>query len=192
MKECTKCGGMKPLEQFSRNKRTRDGLQPHCKACCNAYSAANKARLAENFRTWSEKNKEYLAEYHRARYPARKARKAETFRAWHAKNKAHRAETYRAWAEANPERKLHQNAKRRAARLHRLPPWADLEEIKLIYRARDVMTVMLGIPMVVDHDIPLQGRFVSGLHVPDNLRVLPYIENARKYNKFSLGDDSNG
>ena len=38
----------------------------------------------------------------------------------------------------------------------------------------------------VDHIIPLQGQFVSGLHVPENLRVIPRSINRSKRNKVDL------
>ena len=35
-------------------------------------------------------------------------------------------------------------------------------------------------PVRVDHVYPLQGKWVSGLHVHENLQVLPGVENSRK------------
>lgn len=56
------------------------------------------------------------------------------------------------------------------------PPWADLQAIQEIY---------LNCPKGyhVDHIIPLNGKEVSGLHIPDNLQYLPAIENLKKSNK---------
>jgi len=69
-------------------------------------------------------------------------------------------------------------AKRRASKLSRTPKWANLDKIKEIY---------LNCPegYHVDHIIPLQGKLVSGLHVPENLQYLPAHENLSKSNKFN-------
>lgn len=38
MKACTKCGEMKPLTEFTKNKHTRDGLNCWCKTCANEHT----------------------------------------------------------------------------------------------------------------------------------------------------------
>src|SRR5579864_2456523 len=35
-KACTKCGEVKPLDQFHRRSSARDGRQPYCAACATA------------------------------------------------------------------------------------------------------------------------------------------------------------
>lgn len=37
MKECKKCGQIKPLEEFHKKARSKDGRQSLCKVCFNAY-----------------------------------------------------------------------------------------------------------------------------------------------------------
>jgi hypothetical protein len=38
-KRCRRCGSVKPLSEFSRNKRTPDGRQIYCKMCCKEIRA---------------------------------------------------------------------------------------------------------------------------------------------------------
>lgn len=38
--------------------------------------------------------------------------------------------------------------------------------------------------ITVDHIIPFNGYYVSGLHVPNNLQLLTISENAKKGNDF--------
>ena len=81
------------------------------------------------------------------------------------------------------ELNLKHNPLRRAAKIHRTPPWLtdeDKRQMTELYRkARE-----LG--MHVDHIIPLQGKKVSGLHVPSNLQLLTPTENQRKRDKFEV------
>jgi len=70
-------------------------------------------------------------------------------------------------------------AKRRAAKLERTPSWVDHEAISRIY-------LFCPNGYEVDHIIPLQGKLVSGLHVPDNLQYLTCTENRIKYNAFEI------
>lgn len=71
---------------------------------------------------------------------------------------------------------------RRVAKLKRIPSWADMTKIREIYKnAKE-----LG--MTVDHIIPLRGQLVSGLHVENNLQLLPSKLNSSKGNKYTVGD----
>jgi hypothetical protein len=70
---------------------------------------------------------------------------------------------------------------RRASRLKRVPPWAELDQIREFYHNRPD-------GYHVDHIIPLLGKTVSGLHVLANLQYLPAEENLKKGNRISLED----
>lgn len=60
------------------------------------------------------------------------------------------------------------------------PPWADRAAIKAIYSERERISAETGIEHHVDHVIPLCHSHVCGLHVPDNLRIIPAAENKAK------------
>jgi hypothetical protein len=74
---------------------------------------------------------------------------------------------------------LDRAALRKAAILQRTPKWADLVKIKEIYNSCPE-------GYHVDHEIPLQGKLVSGLHVENNLQYLLAKDNLQKHNKFTV------
>jgi hypothetical protein len=58
-KECRKCGAVKSVTEFTRNRSTADGLDRRCKACIAAAS-----------RAWRERNPGKQREYYEKTRPA--------------------------------------------------------------------------------------------------------------------------
>lgn len=107
--------------------------------------------------------------------------------------KACRSVTNMEWAKANPDKVAPVRARFRmrhrkrlcaegmeqyTKRIKRCPQWSEVAEIKEFYN---------NCPPghEVDHEIPLQGKLISGLHVIGNLQYLPAVENRRKHNSWS-------
>jgi hypothetical protein len=116
-------------------------------------------------------------------------------RAWHAANPDYsrqwadnnqdrmRAAELR-WRTNNPVKSVHKANRRRAAELRAIPGWCDLEMVESVYSLAVAMTKTTGVKHHVDHIIPLRGETVCGLHVPENLQVIPAAQNLTKGNKF--------
>ena len=84
---------------------------------------------------------------------------------------------------------------RRAKVKRATPANVDMGKIAEIYLIAQMLKKLTGIKHDVDHVIPISGthpgskkRSVSGLNVPDNLRVIPNTRNVRKHSKFCPGD----
>lgn len=89
----------------------------------------------------------------------------------------------RKWASKNRGYLLHKTALRRMAVKRATPPWADMDAILAVYEAAAARR-RAGEDVHVDHVIPLQGKTVSGLHIAENLQIIPAIENLRKGNQI--------
>lgn len=73
---------------------------------------------------------------------------------------------------------------KRAKNLNRLPAWSDHDRMVQIYKSARDKQALTGVVHHVDHIVPLQGQNVCGLHVHENLQILPAAENYSKGNRF--------
>ena len=60
------------------------------------------------------------------------------------------------------------------------------QKIKQAYELAILRTKKFGFLWHVDHIIPLNGVNVSGLHVIENIQVIPAAENLLKNNKYEI------
>lgn len=163
MKTCTKCHEVKALTEFHRDKSRKDGLANRCKPCVvshvKAYYVNNKEAAISRAVEWAKNNRE------------RHNKKCSE------------------WVKRNRGAVNARTARRYAAKTKATPAWAAPGTeyhwlINEIYDLALLRSKSTGLQWEVDHKYPLRGAEVSGLHVPDNLRVVLMTENRRKSNKM--------
>jgi hypothetical protein len=82
---------------------------------------------------------------------------------------------------SNPHYYNEKAARYRAQKIKACPIWVSLQELQVIYDNKPD-------GYHVDHVIPLQGKYVCGLHVPWNLQYLPASDNCSKGNYHESED----
>lgn len=123
------------------------------------------------------------------RYRAKnREKRIETKKNWYKRNKAKSYGYVKKYKQTHKAKVNSYNTKRRLAKTNQMPKWLTIEQLRQIdeiYMQVEILNKTSNIRYSVDHIVPLQGKNVSGLHVPWNLRVLPLSENCSKKNKFN-------
>jgi len=150
------------------------------RAYAKAYYAKNRERIRaqQNAARDPEENKRRCREYYR-----RKRKDSEWLT-----NERQRLEDFR---KNNLGKYAAKEAKRRAAKMERTVSWADLGYIRDLYEnAKEANEIFINyeISFHIDHEIPLQGELVSGLHVENNLQVLSAYDNLSKSNRYEVNN----
>jgi hypothetical protein len=191
VKRCAKCRLFKELDRFSKKKSHKDGLGSYCKKCDKinnaVYYRANPDKVNAINENWKKKNPEKVKAYKAAWQSANPEKMKAAIAIWQKANPNRVKANSSAYSKANPEKRNAFQAKRRAAKLQRTPGWLTKEHFKQIeqfYIEAKKLTLLKKESFEVDHIVPLQGKNVSGLHVPWNLQILTHQKHKHKGNKF--------
>lgn len=144
---------LKKLSEFNKNKYGKFGLRSKCKDCDHEY---HKKWYEENREDKLSKNKEWEINNLEER-------------------KKYLSEYNKNWSMKNQDRKNIIRSRYKAKKLKAIPEMSAEEwnKIETIYSKSQ----KLGTDYQVDHIVPLSK---GGLHHPDNLQIIPTIENLKK------------
>ena len=149
-------------------------MSPALLAYKKAWAEANADKVKETLRRYNAKNKEVVTS---------------RIKAWRDNNPEKMQAARDKWASENKGRLAARVRTRQASKIKRTPKWLTENDKWMIREAYDLAvlrTELFGFSWHVDHIIPLQGKLVSGLHVPTNLQVIPAHMNCKKGNKHEL------
>ena len=163
MKTCTKCGDTKLKSGFHKDPQRSDGLHCWCKDC---RSKQRRKHYIDNRETSLAQGAE-----------------------WRKHNHARQLELQRRHYQENKSKYVAKVVKRKAHVNRATPSWLtkkDLLRIRKEYEIAALLSEATGYSWHVDHIIPIRGHNVSGLHVPENLRVIPAMVNLSKGNSYTF------
>lgn len=89
----------------------------------------------------------------------------------------------RNWKKRHPEKVAMEAVARRARKEQAKPSWNDDFAMRVTYRTAVVLGRIMKQQFHVDHIYPLQSKYMCGLHVHNNLQILPAAENMSKSNR---------
>ena len=156
----------------------------HVKARRKAKYEQDRQANIEKARIWKARNPAKVLASQRSRAAINVEKNCTARKAWEKRNPTKVLESFKRYRERNRAKIRARLTVSKQGREKRRVLWANQDAIQAIYRQAEFMTQTTGRLHVVDHEIPLQGREVSGLHVETNLRVVEHHENARKHNAW--------
>lgn len=151
-----------------RAKAWRDANPDKVSDAKKEWRARNPGRAEQLFKAYRERNLEELKAKRRANYWANRERDLACAREWKARNRDAAAALV---------------AKRGATKKRATPSWANEFFIREAYHLARVRSRVCGGKWHVDHIVPLQSKFVCGLHCEANLQVIPARFNQSKSNR---------
>jgi hypothetical protein len=134
----------------------------------------------EYTRKWKAANKKRLREYRAKWYAEHKDAELSNMAIWRQENAPRVAEYTIRYVETHKPQRTAIQMKRHTAKMQRTPSWLTSEDYEVI---KQVYVEAAALGYEVDHIYPLQGKTVSGLHVPWNLQAIPKALNRSKYNR---------
>lgn len=144
--------------------------------CCECLAAKKKEYYTKNPGVRKLQNSKYYSE--------NTEKVLELNKKWREQNPEELKSARKKYYESNKIRHMALVVLRKKWVKRATPKWVDFERIVKVYECANEMTKTSGVFHHVDHEIPLKGKLVCGLHVHNNLKPIPAIDNLRKGNRY--------
>jgi hypothetical protein len=194
----TTCRACRVQADRERRQANPEKFREYTRNYLKEWRAKNPEKQAAICKTYDEKNRDKRSAYSKQYRKDNPEKVKELGKAWAKRNpekvKAYGVKAGKAWQERNPEylkehykankqRYVAARARRRAAQESATPDWLtaiDKAMIQEMYDVSEARFVQTGIKHHVDHIVPINGKKISGMHVPWNLQVITAHENLSK------------
>jgi hypothetical protein len=171
-------------------RRARDeGNKDELLAYRKAYYELHKEQLNADRKAYSESHREDERARNKRYSIAHKDDILSRRRVYRERNSDKIAITARQWQINNPDKANANAANYRSRKLNATPSWFEKEDVLELYMEAASRSKNEGVDYHVDHIVPLQSKFVCGLHCLANLEIITAIENRRKHNLYWPGQD---
>ena len=164
-----------------------------CVECVKIQSSAwrieNPEKHSASMKKWIENNRELHGVRVKRWQAANKDKVRADAKAWVAANPDKVKAKTKRYIQRHPDAYTARSVASVAKRAKRVPKWLTSDDrwmMREAYKLAKLRTTLFGFVWEVDHVVPLRGEFVSGLHVPMNLQVIPKTDNRNKRNHYSI------
>ncbi len=159
---------VEPFDVKAYNKAYYQKNKEKLKAYNRKRHTENRETIALKAKAYRDKNSETLLAKKRAYTSANKEVLKTRNEDWRSNNRAY-------ITEANRRRKAHVK--------QATPKDVDLDHIRRFYIVAQFLKEHLNEDYHVDHIVPLRSKVVCGFHCPENLQLIPALDNLQKGNR---------
>lgn len=146
--------------------------------------ATHRESILASIKKWSGMNQDKVAAASARYRDNNPGADQQNRKKWYDANSERKLKYNRWWRGMNKAKIQQYNSTRRANIKRAIPGWADVDKILDVYRQSVTISTNTGTTHHVDHIVPLSHPLVCGLHVHENLQILPGVDNMEKGNRF--------